>query len=387
MIVEVWQSPEWIGNVKIKSYRVTAPEDEIAPENNWRRSFKYELGNIKEEDIYKTQEKMGIVVPVCGEEISTIKNVISYIPSNCPTIVVSNSPGYRYEIEKSKIEKYFGSFRENIKMVHQKDPKLGEAFRESGYEEILNKGLVKDGKGEGLIIGNLLALKEGVDYVGFVDADNYFPASIREYIRDYAAGFNLAETSNSMVRLKWTSKSDIKGKNFVFTESGRCSKVTNDFMNRLLSEITGDDIECIETGNAGEHAISKPLIENMSFASGYNIEPYELIYAFEKFGGVGGVTGKKAEEVEIIQMKTINPHLHKKGSKEHIDKMMLGSIGTIYHSRLCGKYLKKEIEEFIKEKKLSVDEPPEPTVYPPLSEMDQKKFGELVESAIEKVGK
>jgi mannosyl-3-phosphoglycerate synthase len=273
---------------------------------------------------------MAIVVPVCGEETDTITSVLSYIPYNCSTIVVSNSKRYpidRYNIEKSSINEYFKNCGRDIKIIHQRDPELGEAFQKVEYKKILDKkGFERNGKAEGMLIGVLLALKEEKDYIGFVDADNYFLGSIGEYIKDYAVGFNLTKNPYSMVRLSWKSKPNIKEGKFVFTESGRSSRVTNRYMNKLLSDKKGVDIECIETGNAGEHAISRSLIEKIPFASGYEVEPYELIYLFEEFGGVEENKKRKTGSVDIIQMKTVNPHLHKKGSEKHINKMIVGLL-------------------------------------------------------------
>jgi mannosyl-3-phosphoglycerate synthase len=386
MILEKWHPPERVGNVKIKSYRVLAPEYVKKKRKRYNRDDKIE---VKEKNINKILSKMAVVVPVCGEEIDTIIGVLSYIPQECSTIVVSNSKRWfvdRYKIEKESIREYFETLKREIKIIHQKDREIAKGLKEAGYEEILENNLVRDGKGEGLILGMSIAFGlENKDYVGFVDADNYSPASVREYVRDYAAGFELSKNPLSMVRLSWKSKPDMRDGRVVLIESGRTSRTTNDFINRLISEWKGYDVECIETGNAGEHAISKVLAENMPFASRYEIEPYEIINLLEEYGGVEDKKEKKQDVVDIIQIKTINPHFHRKGSYDHIRRTTLGSLGVIYHSSLCPSNLRDEILEHLKKENLSSAEPSKPRVYQPISKIDYKIFEEFASGAIEEV--
>ena len=40
-----------------------------------------------------------------------------------------------------------------------------------------------------MILATVLAHLAGRRYVGFIDADNYFPGGVHEYVRGYAAGF------------------------------------------------------------------------------------------------------------------------------------------------------------------------------------------------------
>jgi len=67
---------------------------------------------------------------------------------------------------------------------------------------------------------------------------------------------------------------------------GRVSQITNKCLNDLIFSKTGFETDVIKTGNAGEHAISMKLAELLPYASGYAVEPGELVYLFESFGGI-----------------------------------------------------------------------------------------------------
>ena len=50
--------------------------------------------------------------------------------------------------------------------MHQKDSSLGKALVEAGYKDIIDdNGLVRNGKSEGMIVGILLAMLSGKEYV------------------------------------------------------------------------------------------------------------------------------------------------------------------------------------------------------------------------------
>jgi hypothetical protein len=122
--------------------------------------------------------------------------------------------------------------------------------------------------------------------VGFIDADNYVPGAVHEYVKVFAAGLHLAPTPYAMVRISWQSKPKIEDGRLVFNRWGRTTHVTNRFLNLLLSTYNGFGTEVIRTGNAGEHAMTLELAKRLRFAGGFAVEPYEFLDLFEQFGGV-----------------------------------------------------------------------------------------------------
>ncbi|WP_297523190.1 mannosyl-3-phosphoglycerate synthase, partial [Thermococcus sp.] len=280
--------------------------------------------NVPREDIYKTLEDIAVVVPMKNEKLQLVDGVLKAIPHQCPIIIVSNSKREGPNVFKQEVDlvKHFYSLtKSRIVMVHQRDPGIGEAFREVGYTDILDGESVRSGKGEGMIIGVLLAKALGAKYVGFVDADNYIPGSVNEYVKDYVAGFLMSESDYSMVRLSWRHKPKVSTRGLYFRKWGRVSEITNRYMNALFGVATGFETSIIVTGNAGEHAMSMKLADVMPFSTGYSIEPYELVYLFETFG-----QWKEREKfkevydqgVEVFQIETLNPHLHEDKGQEHV---------------------------------------------------------------------
>ena len=154
------------------------------------------------------------------------------------------------------------------------------------FAKIDENGIVKSGKAEGMIIGTLMAKWLGKKYLGFVDSDNYFPGSVLEYIKEYAAGFSINNENNVLVRISWHSKPKVTDNKLFFQKWGRSSKNTNMVLNKLLTHYTGYETEIIKTGNAGEHALTMSLALQLDFASGYGIETNHFVNLFEKWGEV-----------------------------------------------------------------------------------------------------
>ncbi len=333
------------------------------------------------EDIYGILEDMAIVVPMRNEKLQLVDGgVLKAIPHQCPPIiVVSNSRREGPNLFKQEVDlvkHFYNLTRSRIIMVHQKDAGgVAEAFREAGYTEILGEnGTVRSGKGEGMLIGILLAKAIGARYVGFVDADNYIPGSVNEYVKDYAAGLLMSESEYSMVRLSWRHKPKVSTRGGLYFKKwgGRVSEITNRYMNALFGVATNFETSIIVTGNAGgEHAMSLKLAEIMPFSTGYSIEPFELVYLFETFGRWGADpphTEVYDQGVEVFQIETLNPHLHEDKGKEHVRDMILSSLGTIYHSGLATENLKRNILRELRLHGLigENEEPPKPMVMPPI---------------------
>ncbi len=341
-----------------------------------------------EEDVIKNfEEKMAIVIPTKDEKLKLFEGVVSGVPHECLIIVVSNSQRRRvdrFRMEKDTLSQFCHFTRREALIIHQKDPVLARALAESGYTAILGEdGLVRNGKAEGMVAAMLIAMVAGKDFTGFIDADNYFPGAVWEYTRCYAAGFSMARSPYSMVRILWRYKPKVSAGMF-FKRWGRVSEVTNRCMNSLISTRTGFESEIIKTGNAGEHAVSLKLAEILTYASGYAVEPQELISIFEGFGGILPMVHPNAAKhgVEIFQTETRNPHLHEeKGGRHLLVEMLLPGLGAIYHSPLCEKETREVIiRELLQQNALQPDEePPKPHVIAPLKNIDLKKFSSIME--------
>jgi len=87
------------------------------------------------------------------------------------------------------------------------------------------------------------------------------------------------------------------------------------------------------------------LAEILPYASGYAVEPQELISIFEGFGGILPTAHQVAAKqgIEIFQIETRNPHLHEDRGRMHLRQMLLPSLSVIYHSALCSPKLKQEV--------------------------------------------
>ncbi len=342
---------------------------------------------IEEEAIKDYEEKMAIAIPIKNEKLKLFEGVISGVPHDCLIIVVSNSQTKRvnrFRMEKDALNQYCNFTRRSALIIHQKDPLLAKALAEAGYTDLLGEdGLVRNGKSEGMIIAILLAALVKKSYIGFIDADNYFPGSVWEYVKCYAAGFGLAKSPYSMVRILWHYKPKVST-GMYFRKLGRVSEITNKHMNSLISFNTGFETDIIRTGNAGEHAMSLRLAQLLTYASGYAIETRELLSIFEGFGGVLPLVQHPAvkQGVEIFQIETRNPHLHEERGAKHLQaEMLLPSLSAIYYSQLCDGYTRENIineliaQGILKQKK---EEPPPPVMYQAPGEIDLKKFQEVM---------
>jgi mannosyl-3-phosphoglycerate synthase len=335
----------------------------------------------EEEAIKDFEERMAIVIPTRDEKLKLFEGVISGVPHECLIIVVSNSHRERvdrFRMERDTLSQFCHFTRRQALIVHQKDPLLAQAMGEAGYMDMLGEdGLVKDGKAEGMVVGMLMAMAADKDYVGFIDADNYFPGAVWEYVKCYAAGFSMARSPYSMVRILWRYKPKVSAGMF-FRRWGRVSEVTNKCMNSLISAKTGFETEIIKSGNAGEHAMSLKLAELLPYASGYAMEPQELVSIFEGFGGVLPMAhGAAAQQgVEIFQIETRNPHLHEERDSDHLEEMLLQGLATIYHSPLCEAETKQTItDELLRRNVIKPgEEPAKPSLSLPPGKRNLGKF-------------
>jgi mannosyl-3-phosphoglycerate synthase len=381
MRIESSRYTERFGSVRINDSQQVLELDsgrakELPPQGN------IAVQRIEEDVIKDFEEKMAIVIPTKDEKLKLFEGVISGVPHECLIIVVSNSQRRRidrFKMEKDSLNQFCRFAHREALIIHQKDPVLAQALAEAGYTDILGEDeLIRNGKAEGMIAAILVAMGAGKEFVGFIDADNYFPGAVWEYSRCYAAGFSMARSPYTIVRVLWSYKPKLSAGVF-FRRWGRVSEITNRCMNSLISNMTGFETEVIKTGNAGEHAMSLKLAEILTYASGYAVEPQELISIFEGFGGVLPIEHPTAAKhgIEIFQTETRNPHLHEERGGQHLlVEMLLPSLGSIYHSPLCEQATKQLIiDELQQQNAIQPDEePPKPRLITPLRTINLKKF-------------
>jgi len=346
-----------------------------------------EAQKIDRETIAAIQQRLAIVLPINNEDLKVFEGVLSGMPHDCVMIVISNSQ--RGEIDNFKNEqeilsRFCDATKRSALIVHQKDPHLGEALANCGYTEILDEnGLIRSGKSEGMIIGILLALLQGKEYVGFIDTDNYIPGAVWEYVQHYAIGFSLSESPYAMVRILWRYKPKISGELY-FKKWGRVSEITNKYINHFISTKGKFETDVVKTANAGEHAMSLQLATKLTYATGYGVETQELMSIFEQFGGLLPIVDKTVTEkgVDIIQTETINPHIHEEKGEEHlIQDMLVPSLSVIYYNPLCEEATRQLIRKQLVE--LDCISPggkvPKLRMVPPLESVDIQEFTSILE--------
>ena len=349
--------------------------------------------NIGNNQIVDIERRMAIVIPTKGERLRLLEGVLSGIPHDCLTIIISNSPRQpvdRYKLEKEALQQFNRFVGRNAFILHQRDPVLSEVLRDVGYNSILGPdGIVRTGKAEGMLIGMLLAKMAGKEYVGFIDADNYVPGAVNEYAKIFASGIAMSQTPYVMVRISWIYKPKISETGLYFSKWGRVSEVTNQHLNSLVSYYTGFETEVMRTGNSGEHCISLKLAELLTYSSGYAIEPYEIVNVLEEFGGIIPTVNQDAMDkgIEIMQVETRNPHFHEDKGDDHLKEMVIGSLGSIYHSKICPPKLREKILEALRSKNMlngseqQQQEPPAPPKIEPFKDIDVRQLAKVLSKA------
>ena len=347
--------------------------------------------NIGNNQIVDIERRMAIVIPTKGERLRLIEGVLSGIPHDCLTIIVSNSPRQpvdRYKLEKESLQQFNRFVGRNAFILHQRDPVVSEVLRDVGYNSILAPdGTVRSGKAEGMVIGMLLAKMAGKEYVGFIDADNYVPGAVNEYAKIFASGIAMSQTPYTMVRISWIYKPKISETGLYFSKWGRVSEITNQHLNTLVSYYTGFETEVVRTGNSGEHCMSLKLAELLTYSSGYAIESYEIVNILEEFGGIIPTVNQDAMDkgVEIMQVETRNPHFHEDKGDDHLKEMVVGSLGSIYHSKICPPKVREKILEALRSKNMLEEnqqqEPPIPHKIEPFKDIDVRRFAKVLSKA------
>jgi mannosyl-3-phosphoglycerate synthase len=338
--------------------------------------------------INAVEKRMAIVVPTRNERRKVIDGVLSGIPHDCTIVLVSASerePIDRYDLECALLEDFCDSTGRRAVAIHQFDPGLGVAVEEAGIGELGESGTIRPGKGEAMIAAMLITETFGLDHVGFVDADNYVPGAVHEYVKSFAAGLHLAPSPYAMVRISWHSKPKVEEGRLVFNRWGRTSQVTNRFLNLVLSTYSGFGTEVIKTGNSGEHGMTMELARRLRFAGGFAVEPYELIDMFAQFGGALASPHPEVNRslVDVFQVETRNPHFHEDKGKDHIDDMRVQALHALYHSPVCPAPVRREISDFLESESLveAGGSPPEERIYPAFESVDIERFGQVLGKA------
>jgi mannosyl-3-phosphoglycerate synthase len=354
---------------------------------------------VSRDALLAIESKMVIIIMCMDEEFRTIDGVLSGVPHDCLIILVSNSsrqPVDRYQTEVQLLQSFCEQADRAAIAVHQKDPGIAKTFISLGVPELIgDDDLVHSGKGEGMFIGMAVAALTGREYVGFVDADNYLPGSVLEYCKVYAAGFHMSDSSDSMVRVSWSSKPKQSNGRMVFECKGRSSRVVNEWLNTLLQQFSGYGTECIATGNAGEHAMTLSLGLKLKLASGFAVEPYEYIYLLESLSGHGAseqsdLAKKKSQQqqqspsprVQVHQIRTRNPHLHDNRGTEHVQGMRAQALNMLYHSHLTPAPMKDDLRSWMETEKilLAGQIPAQERVYPAIGTLDLARLRRLLNS-------
>jgi mannosyl-3-phosphoglycerate synthase len=378
MRVESLRYTERFGSVRINDLQKVLELDS-GRKSQTHRKEEIAVHKIEDEAIEEIEGKMAVIIPIKDEKLKLFEGVISGIPHDCLIIVVSNSQRKRvdrFRMERDTLAQFCRFTQHQALIVHQKDPHLAQGLAQAEYSDMLDeKGTVRDGKSEGMVIGILLAMLNKKEYVAFIDSDNYIPGAVWEYVKIYAAGFSLAQSPYAMVRILWHYKPKISPQMY-FKKWGRVSEVSNRFINALLSEKTGFETEIIRTACAGEHAMTIKLAEILPYASGFAVESQELISIFEGFGGILPTTYPPATKqgIEIFQIETRNPHLHEERGGMHLKRMVLPVLSVIYHSNLCSPDIKQEILKVLTNQRVlqTEREIPKPYLIPPQNRLTFK---------------
>jgi mannosyl-3-phosphoglycerate synthase len=344
------------------------------------------IRSIGNEEISEIEKKMAIVIPIKGERLKLLEGVLSGIPHDCLTIIVSNSPRQpvdRYKLEKEALEQFNRFVGKNALILHQKDPGLSDALKEVGYNSIFGPDdIVRNGKAEGMITGMLLAKMAAKDYIGFIDADNYVPGAVNEYVKIFASGLAMSNSPYSMVRISWIYKPKVSESGLYFSKWGRVSEITNQYLNSLVSYYTGFETEVMRTGNSGEHCMSMRLAELLTYSSGFSVEPYEIVNVLEEFGGILPTENQEAMDkgIEISQVETRNPHFHEEKGDDHIKEMFFGSLGCIYHSKICPPRLREKIVEELRNRTMLEEGQEIDTLrkISPFNNIDMRQFANIL---------
>ncbi len=328
-------------------------------------------------ELEEVASKTAIIVPVRNEDTLTLENILRAVPVDSPIILVSASDRSPVDVYKSEVElarMISSTLKRDVVVVYQFDEAWVEALSGTPLEAMLDEGKVRRGKGEGMVLGVIVAAAMGAEYVGFIDSDNYVPGAALEYTWIYYTMFLNAATENVMVRIVWPFKGKLASSDMYLRKRGRVSQHTNNVINLALSKARRIETDIVKTANAGEHGMSVKLALSMDWAGGFAVEPYQIVWLLERCYLAAEKSSCPAmpDYVYIYQVEPRNPHIHAERGDEHIASMVATSLGTIYYSRLASSAVKEAIEKVLREYNIKPP-PPRPRVYY-LSRADAKSI-------------
>lgn len=354
---------ERLGALRIYSPGRIVELDSVQPEP--KAAIERGLIHVGVSALEDAQRRMTIVIPVKDERRSTLRGVLTAIPGACRIVVISaskRSPIDRFELEREVISAFARITGRTVLHFHQSDPLVGELVADTGMSELIEDGRVRPGKGEAMLLGTMVADAAGSDAVGFIDADNYVPGAVNEYVRIYAATMATAASRYVMNRISWLSKPKVENDQLVFNRWGRSTAVSNRALNEVLSHYLGEGTSIITTGNAGEHMMSLALARILRMSGSFAAETGQLVDLMEQFGGI--IDPIRAEPiggmVDVYQTETINPHFHEDKGADHVESMRRVSLGSIARSPICPAAVADAFG----------DDFPAPVRYPPLETVD-----------------
>jgi mannosyl-3-phosphoglycerate synthase len=306
------------------------------------------------------------------ESMDTLAGVLWYLPVSSPIIVVTNCPQQEYGDLVRGLRAHLTSHL-HIYVIHQKDAALAAFFHSHGLDSILGPdGLVRDGKGEGMYIGTLLAdLLRFPRWVVFYDADNLVPCALLEYTLALGRLFLAADSTYAYheaatlhnVRVCWASKPAVRNGQLEHTPLGRCTSVISPIFSSLLNDWFGLS-EQIISSNAGEQGMTMGTARALRFSSGFSVETFQLLDLLFKATSLHALP----HHILLEQYQSQSPHFHTKREDAHIKQMISASLGCFL---LFQEYLSPPIEDQILRvrEELGLDMTA-PFVYPPLQELE-----------------
>ncbi|WP_069801177.1 mannosyl-3-phosphoglycerate synthase [Thermogemmatispora onikobensis] len=307
-----------------------------------------------------------------SESLETLAGVLWYLPVNSPIIVVTNCPPEEYEMLRLGLRARLASHRQ-LFVVHQKDEVLATLLRAHGVAHILDSsGHVRDGKGEGMYLGTLLAhLLRFPRWLIFYDADNLVPCALLEYTLAMGRLFMAAHTTYAYhasgtlhnIRICWAAKPGLRNGMLVEASAGRCTSVVSPIVSLLCQSWSGLS-ETITSPNAGEQGMTSTTAQTLRFASGFSVETFLLLDLLFK----ASPFHPTPMAALLQQYHSHSPHFHTKRDEEHIREMIAASLGSLL---LFQEQLPLQVEQALlrtcEELELTLTPP---LVYPALQELD-----------------
>ncbi len=279
-----------------------------------------------------------------SEPVDTLLTILRYIPADSPRIVVTNcSPRTLPQLSYALGEEL--TSRGATYLVHQKDAHIAQFFHECGVPHILDaSGVVRNGKGEGMYIGTILAALLGtVEWVVYFDADNYAPSALLEYILAMGQLFTSSSAGAYSpyrgrqeypesaplhnVRVCWASKPHYNGVTFTPQPQvlGRCTQVIAPLCDELLRAWAPENNQRLLASNAGEQGMTMAAATALRFSSGFSIETFQLL----ELALIGARNPNATARVRLQQYLSSSPHFHEKKDDAHIRDMIADSLGGI----------------------------------------------------------